>query len=1297
MTTASVPPAPPRRWLRRLVFFAAALLILLGALYVTATSTWFLQSQILPRVSHALDAAITVEGADIHPFSSVTLRGVRVEAAGDAPLLQVAELRARYSLRDILAGRINVAEVTLVSPVVHVVQNADGTFNFTPLVKATGGEAGKPASPAPPKSAPPQLDVKSLAVNNATFRFTQHLLGGATQQAELSAVNLTVDGLKNAAAAKIGLGANLKLDCPGAPPAAARNLIAATRKSALNVGLDAALQPQSAAGDVTVGITQASGDFKDLSALNAALALDWTPKEIKQFALRFTRAGQSLGEVRASGPLDVLKQEGRLKLDIAAIDRNVLNLVGAPLGLDFGSTTVNASLQAELANAAKLISARGSVELGKLSVTRAGQTTPSLDVKLGFSATVDQTKQTALVQSFTLDGTQAARPLLAAKLAQPMNLAWGAGAGAVQDSAFELTVTKLDLADWRAFTSNTITGGKVDVTLKVDAQNAGRKLVVDLNTKLAGLTGRLGTNALPETTVTAKLRAALDDFERLTVSESSVAVGGKMEAWATPQFVEASVIGSYNRATQEADLQTGLRANLPRVASLLALTEPRISEGSVSFAGRVTQKITVANRQTNSLQTLAGKLTLADLTASVTNLQLQKLAALVDCDLELHDGRRAEIKHLVGGLRHAGQPGGGFDVTGQYDLRDGAGQLSLKEVTLTHALLQPFLAPSLGERLLVSGALTLKGSAGYQPKGESTVKAEVQVTNFLMRDPAGAFPLTPLDVQAALDASVRQPATNAVQAQLRRLVLGISAGAKAGGSVELSGDFDSQKQAGKFALRVADLNQNALRPFLSAALGSKNLESVAINANGTGRFDLRGESALKADFTVTNLLVLDAKGGLPATPLSAQFAVDGAMLKQTLDLRQFSLTLSPTARAQNQLQLAGKADFTDTNALTAALRLTADALDLTPFYDLFNDPTKTNKPPAPAKPATGEPAPVKLAWKNTTLDVNIGRLFLREIAVSNLTAAARVDGARVQVQPLQFVLNGAPVRAAADLNLGVAGWQYDVLLKADKIPVEPLANTFSPTYKGQANGDLYADIQLKGAGTSGASLRQSLTGHATLSFTNANIQIVGPKARRNLGTIALALGVPEILNSPLNYLTADVRAGNGQLELRQFTAHSFAFIGESHGVVPITDAITNAPLALPLGISLPNSVARKFLLPSALASEPYSKLPAFVKVKGTLGNPEVEIDKFKLGELALMSTAGGGAGRAVESVKDIGKGAVTAVKEIGKDAGKAIGELGNLFGGKPATGTNAPPAGAVETNKPSKFNPFNFIPAPKKK
>src|SRR5437868_3034566 len=96
-------PAPRKRgaWLRVLLWVAGVIVLLLVVVYFVATSSAFLQKQILPRVSDSLNADVTVSAAEIHPFSHVVLRDVKVvprnQPTNSPPLLTAPEVNATYS------------------------------------------------------------------------------------------------------------------------------------------------------------------------------------------------------------------------------------------------------------------------------------------------------------------------------------------------------------------------------------------------------------------------------------------------------------------------------------------------------------------------------------------------------------------------------------------------------------------------------------------------------------------------------------------------------------------------------------------------------------------------------------------------------------------------------------------------------------------------------------------------------------------------------------------------------------------------------------------------------------------------------------------------------------------------------------------------------------------------------------------------------------------------------------------------------------------------------------------------
>src|SRR6185503_10655212 len=134
------------------------------------------------------------------------------------------------------------------------------------------------------------------------------------------------------------------------------------------------------------------------------------------------------------------------------------------------------------------------------------------------------------------------------------------------------------------------------------------------------------------------------------------------------------------------------------------------------------------------------------------------------------------------------------------------------------------------------------------------------------------------------------------------------------------------------------------------------------------------------------------------------------------------------------------------------LSIKADALDVTQLYDALAGEKSSAQVPvgAPTQPSPSpsrgnvEPDPVNPLLQ-FTVEANFGQVYLHEIAITNWQTMAKVDGGKITLDPCRLTLNGAPINASIDLNLGVKGYIYTLSLLMDKVPLELIANTFSPT------------------------------------------------------------------------------------------------------------------------------------------------------------------------------------------------------------------------------------------------------------
>lgn len=544
----------------------------------------------------------------------------------------------------------------------------------------------------------------------------------------------------------------------------------------------------------------------------------------------------------------------------------------------------------------------------------------------------------------------------------------------------------------------------------------------------------------------------------------------------------------------------------------------------------------------------------------------------------------ATIRNLTGKVAQAGKPGGAFAASGQFAISDVSGNLILNLTDVNEAALAPFMdLPALQARGLKSWSVNLNTTARFNSH-------EVALDNF------------------AAELAVANAAA---------------------GEIRAAGKYHFKTKAAEGSLKIVDLNQRFLAPLAAAGLTNKQLTSISLNVDIAGRYDPARDASVKGEINVSNLLMSDATGKLPQTPLSLGLEVNTALAaNKLLNIETCRLKLAPTPRARNELQLSGKLDLARTNIFSADLQLFADSLDLTSYYDLLattpsTDSAVSQRPPATpvaARPGAAtapprEPDAMKLPFEKFNLAVTIGQLYLREIIVQNWQTTVALDGSNLRVTPLQLLLNGVPVKGALACNLGVPGYQYDLSLSGNRIPVAPIVDSFAPQQKGKIKGDLVLDSQIKGAGVTGRSLQKNLAGNWSFSLTNAHCQFTGGRLKAFFGAVGFFIGVPDLAESPISSLTANARIANGIITVSPFNLVSESFTANSEGDIRMADVIVNSPLEKwPMHLWLRRSLAQRVgKLPRNTPPEvEYVKMPNFVRVVGTVSAPRPELDRMGL-------------------------------------------------------------------------------------
>ncbi len=207
-----------------IIVVGAIVVVVAGVvIYAVLNLNGIIQSQrglILAKASAAVGRKVDVQ--DIHASLGwgviADLRGVTIADDpnfSQTPFVQAADVYARVALMPLLAHRVDVKQVSLKQPVVHIIRNQRGQLNVSSIgKKSTAGEPGAAAPSAPPPAAgtpplkgapltqaqgqPPagpgalgQVSVSSLTVDDGTIVYQDAGAAPVT----VSAVNLDVENL----------------------------------------------------------------------------------------------------------------------------------------------------------------------------------------------------------------------------------------------------------------------------------------------------------------------------------------------------------------------------------------------------------------------------------------------------------------------------------------------------------------------------------------------------------------------------------------------------------------------------------------------------------------------------------------------------------------------------------------------------------------------------------------------------------------------------------------------------------------------------------------------------------------------------------------------------------------------------------------------------------------------------------------------------------------------------------------------------------------------------------------------
>lgn len=330
------------------------LVVIAAAVYAVLNLNGIIRSQrglILAKASDAVGRKVDVQ--DIHATLGwgviADLRGVTIADDpnfSQTPFVQAADVYARVALMPLLSHRVEVEQVSLKQPVVHIIRNRRGELNVSTLGKKSS--AGQAAAPPPPATGMP---LKGAPLS-ATQPKAQRAAGAGTLGA-VSVSSLTIDDAtvvyQDAGAAPVTVSAvNLDIENLGVSTPFDIKLTLAALGQSKNFSLTGQIGPLMKNGVI------------DTAAIPLALSLDLGPftmaelKAVPQIAKSLPPALTLTNRVAASIKLSGTSEKLAFNLatDLTAnqvVYTGVLDkAAGVPLKLIAAGTRNAAGAQAQV-------------------------------------------------------------------------------------------------------------------------------------------------------------------------------------------------------------------------------------------------------------------------------------------------------------------------------------------------------------------------------------------------------------------------------------------------------------------------------------------------------------------------------------------------------------------------------------------------------------------------------------------------------------------------------------------------------------------------------------------------------------------------------------------------------------------------------------------------------------------------------------------------------------------------------------------------------------------------------------
>jgi hypothetical protein len=907
-------PRRPLSWLKIiLIILTLGIFLIAGGLYYVTTDSGF-RMIVLPQVSKKLGIDIAAGRVEWSPLSTLKIQNLRI-GSESAPLLKAKELSVVYNGREILNGNYQVESIQLESPVVTLIQNADGSLVDLPILSSSGSK--KDSTPSASKSPSPPFRFKLSAIDIQNLDLTYR---SPVREAKLHKLNLKAKDVGPSSSCSFEIQGDFEYQ------ESVATQLSGVIKSLFNVTLNSDFIPTSAKGDLSVA--ELKGRISDQAAdglgAQVKLELEAPPNQksvLKGAQMTVLKNGATLTTIQASGPMDLARKEADLNLRVGPIRSDILNLVFADRKIDFLDSSLSYEGKLVSTKNGELLKLDGKLEARPINLSSSqipAGAWKSVELTGDHSLEIDLSRQQILVNKLNLDGSQQGNPLLKGTMDKPMLISWAGGAKsevAVPDASFTFQVFPTDVLPYAPFlglpSGWKIGSGALDANVKVVASNQGRKLEVDGHVSLNRISLSSSNLNLSDASIPFDGKASIEGLKNAEFTSLFVSVSEKGKP-----LIAASLTGKYDLSVKSGSGIAKFQVSLPDLLAVKGI--PKVTLNSGTLASTLDWKLDAGGKVSCKADVQASNLDLF-----YDKIRYQQLSLAFRGNLE---GKSPQFTFTdaVAAASLGGQTAGSWFGSLQFNSQTGNLTSNFKVRDWKLPILKPILSVYLPEREVQSIELTSEGEVKRE-NGSWIVKGTAGLKDLLVKVPS-APSLKPLNV--TLEADLTSAPDGLVD--LRSLALQFDPTPDAKNRIQISGKLKQTPTSSLTDLQVlcGTLDLSAYYDQLMPAPAAAPVTSP-VPANSSSTVSVLSSASVPAMFVKDIKVNISAESVKIKDLVMKNVKIPYSQKDQTIDLKDAHLEINgaPVDATIKMLPGEGQPSFN--------LNATANAVPLGPLIDTF--------------------------------------------------------------------------------------------------------------------------------------------------------------------------------------------------------------------------------------------------------------------------------------------------------------------------------------------------------------------------